>query len=402
MIIRQKGDVVEIKGLLETNQWPALKSVVSLELKSHPSGIVIDGSGLTEITEAGSFTFIEAADYIQAHNARVFLAGLSDEILEAIRKVPGIRSQLPLAASIEEARASLAVGDATAVTEAVRKPAALVPLLGEWRNAVEYAAMHVGKKAEVHLLYVIEVPRSQPLGVPLPEQEHEATRLLNDAEKMLSSRGVTTRRMITRARVGIEGAAKFAKDTRPRLVVAAFAKNELQMDTEGQDVIATLAGEAPGAVAFYIVNPPAADASKPACKPVILVPLIGAWVNAVQFAAERAAAAKKEIHLLYVIKVPRVSPLEVSLPDKESEAQQTLAEAKRMLKRSGVVVRETVTRARDIMEGIGKFAAETKPELVTVAYFREDLIERGLRFAVVTVLCGDTPCDVLLYCAAPE
>ena len=31
MIIRQKGDVVEIKGLLETNQWPALKSVVSLD-----------------------------------------------------------------------------------------------------------------------------------------------------------------------------------------------------------------------------------------------------------------------------------------------------------------------------------------------------------------------------------
>jgi len=404
MIIRQKGDVIELKGSLDANQWLALKSVVSLLLKQHPSGVVIDGSGLTDISEAGAFMFIEAAEYIQSLNARVFLAALSDEILEEIRKVPGIRSQLPLASSIEEARASLAVGDSDAVYDAVRKPAVLVPLLGAWRNAVDYAATHAGKKAEIHLLYVIEVPRSQPLGVPLPEQEHAATEALSEAERMLKRRGITTRRMITRARIGIEGAGKFAADTRPRLVIAAYAKDNLQMDTEGQDVIATLAGEARGDVAVYIVNAPSerAGESKLPCKPVILVPLIGAWVNAVEFAMAQASAAKKEIHLLYVIQVPRVQPLDVETPEKDREADETLAEAERMLRRSGITVSKSTTRARDIMEGAGRFAADTRPELVTVAYYREDLIERGARFSVVTTLCHEAPCDVLLFCAAPE
>ena len=405
MIIHVKGDVIALKGSLAENQWPALRSAVSLLLKKHPSGVIVEGGDLTDISDVGTHTFIDASEYLQAQNARVVFAGLSQHIQERMSRIPGARSQMPLAASVEEARASLAVGDIGTLPESARRPVILVPLLGAWHQAIEYAAMHSGRKAEIHLLYVIEVPRSLPLGVPLPDQEHEALRILSQAEQAMGRSGVTVRRMITRARAGIEGAAKFAADTNPRLVVAAFAKEELQRETDGQDVIAALAGEATGDVVIYCVRSPSeagVTEARPPCKPVILVPMFGAWVRAIGFAAEQASPAKKEIHLLYVLQVPRVSPLDVSIPEKEREAEQLLSEAERALKRSRVVVRKFTTRARDIMEGAGKFAEETQPELVTVAYYRDELIERGARFGIVTTLCHEAPCDVAVFCAKPE
>ncbi len=403
MIIHQKGDVVELRGSLDTNQWLALKSVVSLQLKEHPTGIIIDGSGLTGMNEVGAHTFIDASEFIQAQRARVVVAGLSSEIQDEIRRIPGARSQLPLASSVEEARASLAVGGIEAVPESQRKPAILVPLLGEWRSAVHYAAAYADRNVEMHLLYVMEVPRAQPLGVPLPDKEREATEILDEAERELGKHGYTVRRMITRARIAVEGASRFASDTKPRLVVAAYGKGELQRQAPGQDAIATLAGDTPGDVVVYCVDT-GADPSAQAqpCKPVVMVPMFGAWVKAISFAAQYAAEMKREMQILYVLEIPRVSPLDIPLPDKERIAQQELSEAERVAKRWKVPVRRAVTRARDQMEGAARFSEDIRPELVTVAYFKDDLIERGARFSVVTSLCGETACDVAIYCAAPE
>lgn len=400
MIIHQKGDVVELKGSLDANHWLALKSVVSLQLKAHPLGIVIDGRGLTDINEAGAQTFTDASEFIQAHNARVVVAGLSPHIIEEIRHIPGARSQLPLAASVEEARASLVVGGIESVPEAKRKPAVLVPLLGEWRKAVDYAAVYADKATELHLLYVIEVPRAQPLGVPLPDKEHDAAETLDEAEKELGRRGFTVRRMITRARIAVEGAARFASDTQPRLVVAAYSKAELQRGGDGHDVIATLAGETPGNVIVYCVDAGASDDA--AHNATILVPLFGAWMKAVDFAGEYASELKRDLSLLYVIQVPRISPLDTALPEKDREAQQTLGEAERIARKLRVPVRKATSRARDIIEGAGKFAGQTRPELVAVAYYKDELIERGSRFAIVATLCQEAPCDVALYCAKPD
>ena len=401
MIIHQKGDVVELKGSLDANQWLALKSVVSLQLKGHPLGIVIDGRELTDINEAGAHTFIDASEFIQAHNARIVAAGLSPRIQEEMRRIPGARSQLPLAASVEEARASLAIGGAESVPESRRKPVILVPLVGQWRKAVDYAALHADRNIELHLLYVIEVPRAMPLGVPLPDKEQEAIHTLDEAEKELGKHGFTLRRMITRARSGIEGAAKFAADTKPRLVVDAHSKSELQRQADAHDVIGTLAHHAAGDIVVYAVGPPpsAQPGVQPApCKPVIAVPLMGAWPKAVQFAAEQAARNKKEVHLLYVIQVPRISPLDIPMPEKEREAQETLSEAERVLKRSGVHTRGFTIRSRDIMEGAGKFAAENLPELMVLAYFEDDLVERGARYQIITTLFNEAPCDVAIFC----
>ena len=397
MIIHVKGDVIEIKGLLVENHWVALRSAVGLLLERHPSGVIIDGSGLMEINEAGAHTFIDAAGYIEAHNGRVVISGLPSDILNQIRQMPGARSQLPLAASVEEARASLAVGGAEAVPEAKRRPTILVPLLGDWHRAIEYAAHHANHKADIHLLYVMEIPRAMPLGVPLPEKEAEATRILSEAESTLNGTGITVRRMSTRARTGIEGAAKFAADTAPRLVVTAYTKDRVATDVVAQNVIGLLCSESPGESAVFCV-----EAEKHQCRNTIVVPIIGAWTKAIRFAAVHALATRSEIHLLYVIQVPRIQVLDIQLPEADKDAEQALADAERLLKRTGLTVRKSTVRARNVVEGISRFVADNSPRLVVIAYFKDEAIETGSSYNIIQVLSSDAPCDFGVYCAIPD
>ena len=254
MIIQTKGDVIRLRGSLAENQWPAIKAAVSLLLADHPGGVIIDASGLTDVSEAGAHTFIDMSSFIQAQGARVIIAGLSEEILGQIRKFPGVRSMLVLASTIEEARASLE-SSGSGMAAGGTKPAILVPTLGAWRKALGFAATEaLARRGEVHLLYVLQVPRNLPLGAPMPEQEQEAQQNLTEAEKTLKRRGVTVRKRTTRARDVVEGAAKFAADTKPDLVVLAYYKEELAQEGSRCAVIATFCEEAPCDVVFYCVN----------------------------------------------------------------------------------------------------------------------------------------------------
>jgi anti-anti-sigma regulatory factor len=255
MIIQIKGDVIKLKGSLTENQWPAIKSAVSLLLEEHPGGAVIDASGLSEVTEAGARTFLDASNFIQAHSARVIIAGLADDILEQVRQIPGVRSQLVLASSVEEARASLEAGGAGAATEARVRPAVLVPLIGAWGRAIHFAASEAAaRRTEVHLLYVLQVPRNLPIGAPMPDKEQEAQSGLAEAERALKRRGVTVRKRTTRARDVVEGTARFAAETKPELLVVAYYKEEMEKETVRHNVVGVLCHEAPCEVAIYCVN----------------------------------------------------------------------------------------------------------------------------------------------------
>jgi len=402
MIIHLKGDVIEIRGSVLENQWLALQSAVRLGLKEHPNGVVIDGSGLTDVTQAGARTFVDASNYIQAHRTRVVVSGLPESVLDEIRRIPGVRSQLPLAASIEEARASLAVGGIEAVPEVRRRPAVLVPLLGAWHRAVEFAAIQADTKAEIHLLYPIEVPRTLPLGVPLPEKEQEATQTLAEAERTLAGRAVTVRKLATRCRVATEGVARFTAEAKPRLVVIAYPKSELVQETLVQSMADILCQESPSEVVVLCVGQPAAPTETPTVpgKSAILVPLIGAWPRAVELAAH-TAGKKAEVQLLYVIEVPRRQPLDIPLPDEEREAQQTLAEAEQMLRGKRVAPRKLAKRVRDTMEGVAAFAAESGARLLVLSYFKKELAGEASRHKIVHTFCHEATYDTAIYCV-PE
>jgi anti-anti-sigma regulatory factor len=255
MIIQTRGDVIILKGALTENQWPAIRSAVSLLLESYPSGVVIDASALTEVTEAGARTFLDASNFIQAHNARVVVSGLPDDILVEIRKIPGIRSQLVVAESVDEARASLESGG-SAATAGKPGPRVLVPLIGAWEKAIHFAAIEAAsRKAELHLIYVLVIPRNQPLGVPVPEQEHEAQHVLTEAESMLRRSRVKVRKTTIRARDAVEGAAKYAADTKPDLLAVAYYKTDMVKGGTNSSAMDILCHEVPGDVALYCVSP---------------------------------------------------------------------------------------------------------------------------------------------------
>lgn len=402
MIIHVRGDVIKLKGSLLENYWLALKSAVTLLLKEHPSGVIIDGSELTEIDEAGAHTFLDASNYIQAHRARVVISGMPENILEEIRRIPGVRSQLPICPTVEEARASLAVGGEETVPEIRRKPAVLVPLLGSWRRVLIPAAIQAAAmKGEVHLLYVLEVPRALPIGVPLPDEEHKAQETLSEAERILKGHGAPVRKLITRAREPIEGAGKFAADLSPRLMFVSYAKEELEVEGRACESVGTLCHEIPGSlVVFCWVDSVAPEGTREEeCKAAVLVPLFSLWPKALEFAAVHATSRKVEVHLVYPLQVPRTLPLDASLPDQEQEAEQTLSEAERALKRFGVRARKFTTRVRDVVEGIGKYASETKPQMLVVAHYKPDLENESSRHALICTFCHEAPCDAAIICA---
>ncbi|MHB1001143.1 MAG: universal stress protein [Armatimonadota bacterium] len=253
MIIETRGDVIKLMGSLVENQWPAIRSAVTLLLNEHPSGVIIDCSGLTQVSEIGAKTFLDASNFIQAQNARVVVSDLPEEILTEIRKIPGVRSQLVVAATIEEARSSLQTGGSVSAGGR-RGPAVVVPLIGAWSRILDFAATNASaRKAEIHLLYVLQIPRNLPLGVPVPEIENEAENALKEAEQALKRKGVRVHKLTTRARDVVEGATKFIVETKPDLVVVGYFKTELTREGNRCPVINMLCSESPCDVAVYCV-----------------------------------------------------------------------------------------------------------------------------------------------------
>ncbi len=252
MIIQAKGDIIKLKGALTENQWPAIRSAVSLLLDEHPRGVVIDASGLTEVSEAGAYTFLDASHFIQAHNARVVVSGLSEDILTAIRKIPGVRSQLVIASTLEEAQASLETGSVGIAKEKHIGPTVLVPLVGAWKSAMPLAVSEALKRhAMIHLLYVLQIPRNLALGVPVPEMEKVAQEVLSEAEQMLKKSGVKLRKLSIRARDVVEGAAKYAIETNPDLVVVGYFKEDLARGGNSCGVVSSFCQDISGDVVFY-------------------------------------------------------------------------------------------------------------------------------------------------------
>jgi len=85
------------------------------------------------------------------------------------------------------------------------------------------------QKAEIVLTYVLEVPRTMPLGTPLPEVEAKAREALERAESIVALHGLSAVMDIERAREAGEGIVRAARDhdvdlivigIRPRLTAA--------------------------------------------------------------------------------------------------------------------------------------------------------------------------------------
>jgi len=114
----------------------------------------------------------------------------------------------------------------------------LVPTVGlpYSERAVELACrLGQEQKADVILVHVVEVPRTMPLGVPLPEAEAEAAKALERAESIVTLHGLKSQKILQRARIAGEEIARIpAKEEADMIVLGARAKVGLRDEILGR------------------------------------------------------------------------------------------------------------------------------------------------------------------------
>ncbi|MBW3625361.1 MAG: universal stress protein [Armatimonadetes bacterium] len=101
----------------------------------------------------------------------------------------------------------------------------LVPTAGtEYsERAVELACrMGEDQQAKIHLMHVIVIPRSQPIGTPQPEEEGKAKEALNRARSIVQSHGLESETWVERARTAGEGILVRAKALAPDVIVVGM------------------------------------------------------------------------------------------------------------------------------------------------------------------------------------
>jgi len=228
MIIEAREDVVTLSGKLEKNLWPTIQAAANLLLRQHTQGIIVDGSGLTDCSPEGAKTFRDAMDFIERYRARIVVCRLPDTVMEVIRSVPGVRSRLPMTDSVDEARASLKLARSQAAPKVALLCDVLVPLLGAVAaDAPAALACRLARadspKANVHLLYILEIPRHLPLTAPLPEEEALAAEALAVAERRVRQEGMNAHPTVTRARDASEEILRQAEQLKANMIVFAYA-----------------------------------------------------------------------------------------------------------------------------------------------------------------------------------
>lgn len=239
MIVESYEDVILLSGALRSNFWDTIHTAISLTLRRHPSGVIIDCSGITECTPEGADTFRDAMEFISGHDARIIVAAVPQEVLEVLKSVPEVRSQLAVARSVEEARRSLDL----LVEPEGKKPkpsrerlAKIVLLLtpGDscedlYELAAEQAAAH---HSEIEVAYAVIVPRNLPIQAPLSDEEEEAAKTLEIAKKELSVRQVPHHVRLERGRDVASTLESVLEDTGATRIVLALSANERELDEQ--------------------------------------------------------------------------------------------------------------------------------------------------------------------------
>lgn len=232
MIVYTKDDVVKLSGALTKNQWPTIKAAARYLLKEHPEGIVIDGGELTTVTPEGARTFLDAVKDIEAAGARMVVCNLPSAAQEVVRRMPGLRSQVALSMSVEEARRSLRSDGECAL--GLPRKAVVVPVLAETdiTTAVRLAAvLHRELNSPVGLLGLLAVSRELPLSAPLIEDEQVMQSALANASARARELGLPCAVHLERVRDVAEGLITLL--SRAEAAAVVFALRQERSDDEG-------------------------------------------------------------------------------------------------------------------------------------------------------------------------
>lgn len=257
MIVEIRDEVVSLSGVLNRNHWHTLESAVKVRLKYHPTGIVVDCGGLDALTPEGAETFRDAARHIAAsgQDARFVLANVPAEVMRVLRQIPNLGSQIPLAATVADARLSLGLSGATAAAAAASSSAAadsaanagtqesggiVVGLFGDEgdRHAVAVGCRLAGAEAgnpaaaRVYLTFLLRVPRNVPLLSPMAAEEEAARETLERFETAVREERRLPVPRVERTRDPAARLVEVAETLRARSIVLALLPDALEERTQ--------------------------------------------------------------------------------------------------------------------------------------------------------------------------
>lgn len=393
MIIEAREDTITLRGDIKTNIWPAIQAAAALLLDNHPAGIIVDCSAVDVVTPKGAETFADAFAYISAHNARIVVAGLRPELLEVGKTVPGMRSQVPLAASVEEARASLELEELT-LKRGKAEIAAVVPVVGNWQRAVYYARKFaLGENCEIHLVDLLKVPRTLPLGTPLPERENEVKTRLDMGKKLVEDSGIKCFTHIERVRSESAGLIDFLSRLKADFAVISVDKGDrTEPSIEESEAMTVLEGA--GCEVSLIKGAPV-EKTEPVLKHIV-VPVVGAWEHALEHACRIAASRETTVvSLAYLLTIPRAEPIDIAKPDEEARIHDYFSEAVSIGKKFGVAVNPDVERVRDPVLGLMKMLESNSFDLSIVGVKRTTEGDYHIARSMAIALMQEQPCETM-------
>lgn len=221
MIVDWTDDVIFLSGDLTQDHWKTIRTAVALVLKRHPAGVILDLSQIERITPEGAETFLHMLRYIESGKARFILANAPDHVRQALARVPGVRSQLPVAGSIAEARASLnLLSEVEPKRKELQEPV-LVSLSGDYADhdaLALAAAIARSRNTGIVAVYLIEVPRAFALTAPMPEEEAAARKALTGVADHCRQLGVEARCLPKRARDRWQGLESVATEQDAQII----------------------------------------------------------------------------------------------------------------------------------------------------------------------------------------
>jgi len=348
MIIEARGDTITLSGEIKSNIWPAIQAAAALLLRNHPTGIIIDCSALTHCTAKGAETFSDAFRYITSHSARIVVAALTPELQEIGNSVPGVRSQLPMADTVEEARASLKLVEITPQRGRARV-AAVAPILGVWQRAIYHCdRLAIGEDCEIHLVDLMKVPRTLPIGTPLPEREAEGLRHLEEARRVIGESRMKCFTHVERVRSTSAGLNEFMKRLDADFAVigadAAVAGEPCMDDSEAMSLMESADYE------VSLIKGAPENREQPMRR--ALVPSVGEWKHALEHACRLVVGNRGSVKLAYLLTIPRTEPIDQPKPDDEASAAGAEREAMTIGRKWGVEVEAGIERVRDPVLGL--------------------------------------------------
>lgn len=252
MIVESVGDVIKLSGDLLSNQWETIRTAAGLILKRHPSGVVVDASGITVCNEQGANTFYDMMMHIEKKKARIIIANIPPAVKEALSHIPEVRSRLAFANSVDEARRSLELAENIGKKSGESAHATGILILALCGGPSDsYATVIAGALAQMRQLrvvavYPIIVPQALPTTTPMPEKEAAAEEALQRAKDTLRAKHIPVELSIERTRSLTAAVEKTASEVDERTTIVALPENDLRTGEPAktaEDLLAKLSTE---------------------------------------------------------------------------------------------------------------------------------------------------------------